>query len=176
MTRASILTAVFCLGFAPLGAVMAQKMKENPNCKQWHSVIGTWTGEVEYRDSPTAQWKKGPRGTNRIEWVLDGAAIQMSGNDDKTSRIGIFVYENRLDAHVGGGYSSDGSRFVLNAGNWDGLNWTGNWTSYPSSGKAFIGHCTFNYESDFTSATAECQQFTNGQWWTNRKVKVTKAK
>ena len=38
------------------------------------------------------------------------------------------------------------------------------------------GRCTIEYDPGFNSATGECQVFTDGTWWTDRKIKATKVK
>ena len=111
-----VIMSIFLLAFS--GPVMADsvKMKDNPKCKQWHSVIGQWSQDVEYRDSPGTEWTKR---TARLhfEWILDGSFVQMKGqNSEGRSFLNTFGYDDRLGTEVGGGFQNKGFRWILNSG------------------------------------------------------------
>ena len=178
MRNAFIFTCAAILLLAFASPVMAEnvKMKDNPKCKQWHSFNGEWTEEVEYRDSPTSAWKKGTL-KYQSEWILGGSFAQIKGQDHKgASFINKYGYDAHLETHVGGGFDSHGGRWTIALGGWSGTNWSDNWTAFSPDGKVTFGRCTFEYNSDFTSQTGECQTFTDGKWWTDRKIKGTKVK
>lgn len=113
----------------------------------------------------------------QAECILDGSFAQIKGKDQvEVSFISTFGYDVHLETHVGGGFGSDGGRWTLTSGGWSGTTWSDNWTSSSPEGKVIFGRCTFEYNSDFTSDKGECQTFTDGKWWTDRKIKSTKVK
>ena len=64
MRKASIVIVVSILVLTFTVPVMAEKMKDNPKCEQWHSLIGEWTSEGEFRRGPTMAWERQPERIN----------------------------------------------------------------------------------------------------------------
>jgi len=178
MKDAFVFICASILLFMLSGPAMAEnvKMKDNPNCRQWHSVTGEWTMDGKSRLSRADDWKIGTE-KSQIEWILDGSFVQIKGQDsDGVSSMKTMGYDARLATHVGAGFTSLGIRAVWTSGGWSGTTWTENLTIFLPDGKVFPLRCTVEHNLDYTSATGECQAFTDGKWWTALKGKSTKVK
>jgi hypothetical protein len=198
--KAGFFLVVSLLILTSMASLMAQRMKDNPESKNWDSLIGKWSGEFKARGSPNSDCKQISR-KYQIEWILDGAFLQIRGLDsveasslkrlvpwsisslaslfrdsDKVSFINIWGYDTHLATHVGQGFRSNSLRLDLDSGGWSGRTWRENWTLCLPEGKLILGNCSYDYSSDFTSAAVECQEFTDGMWWTAYKGKATKVK
>ena len=123
-----------CMGMLLLAfttALMADgvKMKDNPKCKNWHSIIGEWTFEVEYKTSPEGSWSKGS-GSLRRSWDLAGTISKNEGpNYLGDSFAELNAYDARLQTHIFYGFTSSGDRWIGGSADWDGNAITGNWTA-----------------------------------------------
>jgi len=174
MRKASIVIVVSILVLTFTVPVMAEKMKDNPKCEQWHSLIGEWTSESEFRRGPTAAWEKST-GRYQIQWILEGSFLQVQGQaSGGPSFVKIVGYDARLVTHVGSTFQSSGYRSIASSGGWSGTIWKDNWTAFLPDGKVVPGRCNYEYNLDFTSFMGECQVFTDGEWWTLSKTKDTK--
>lgn len=176
MRKAPFIIIVSILVLTFTGSVMAEKMKDNPKCEQWHSLVGEWTSESEFRRGPKVAWEK-TTGTYQFGWILDGSFLQIRGRiSGGASFIKTIGYDDRLATHIGSNYRSDGYRSIASSGGWNGTSWSANWTGFLPDGKVIPGRCTYEYNLEFTSLTGECQVFTDGEWWTTSKIKDTKVK
>jgi hypothetical protein len=178
MRTTLILVTALILLLAFTSSVMAQnvKMKDNPKCEQWHSVGGEWTGEGEFRTGPDEPWTK-VTGKLQVDWILDGSFIQARGqNSFGVSFISTIGYDARLKTHVSSAFNSSGGRAMVTSGGWSGTTLTLNFTHFSPDGRVTPLRATLEYNSDFKSATARWESFTDGKWWTSEKGKQTKVK
>jgi len=167
-------SAVLLILMAP---IMAQKMKDNPNCQNWNSVVGEWKWEVKSKESPSGDWKSGAGGTWKAGWLYEGNFFQWQAqNDDGTSFLHIFAYDLLIKTHTSAGVTSEGWRWMVTSGDWNGNTFTANWVDFTPEGNRLNGRCAWDYSADFSSATIGCEQFTEGQWWDFRKFKGVKVK
>ena len=176
MRKALVLICAAILLIAFSSPVMAEhvKMKDNPKSKGWHSMVGEWSADVEFRETASGAWQKGSAEVT-LEWILEGTVVKTSGRNHKgVSFVDLTTYDPRLKTHIFSGFDSMGGHVVGTSGDWDGTSYTGNWTSTTPDGETIPGRCSFNFSSDFASAAIECQLFTEGKWWTNRKTKSSK--
>jgi hypothetical protein len=170
----SICAAILLIAFS--SPVMAEtvKMKDNSKCKQWHSWIGQWKWEGEDRETTEGVWQKRSLEVKR-EWILEGTVVKTSGRfSNGVSFVELTTYDPSLQTHIFSGFDSSGGHTEGTSGGWDGNSFTGNWTTTTPEGKVCPGRCTFNFSSDFTSLTMECQLFTDGKWWVSRKGNASK--
>jgi len=57
---------------------------------------------------------------------------------------------------------------------WSGTTLTVNFTNVTSERETQVMRNTWEYTSDFNTVTLTTERFSDGRWWTTRKVKGTK--
>lgn len=175
MRSSTIFFGVSVLLVTLTAPIMAQKMKDNPKCQNWNSVAGEWKWEVKSKESPSGNWQSGPGGTWKAGWLYEGNFFQWQAqNNDGSSFLHIFGYDRLLETHTSAGVTSEGWRWTVTSGDWNGDIFTANWVDVTPEGTRINGRCMWEFSGDYSSATVTCDQFTEGQWWNFRDFKGTK--
>ena len=181
MRTAFVLICASLLLFAFTSPLMAEnvKMKENPKCKNWNSMIGTWKIEEQRRLNPEEEWFN-VSNQFKFEWILGGSFIQIAFHEKtdvgELSGVEISGYDEGMSTHFSSFFSSDGSSGGVTSGDWDDTTYAVNWTTYNPDGTRIVGRCNWKQAPDFKSTTGICDRFTDGKWWTFRKAKGNKVK
>lgn len=146
--------------------------------KNMEHLIGTWKAEETIRESPAGAWEKG-ESEWEVRWLPGGYVAQTSGKmrilGQETSWIQVWGYDPSRDTVVSWYADSTGALGSVTSSGWDGTTFLSNWTDKAPDGLIVIGRCTWNHSDDFKSVAATCDQFTDGIWWTFRRVNGTKA-
>ena len=166
---------IFIITFA--GPIMAQETPIPEQVKKWEPLIGHWRIENELRNSPTDSWEK-VSADWEWKWALDGHCFQLEGNNSLGTRfVEFFGFDPQLNTIISSGFNTIGERWSVNSSGWDETVINVNVTVIvPDGTRTIIRRAAWIYSSDFKSFTATAEEFTDGKWWINRKVKGTKVK
>jgi hypothetical protein len=157
---------------------MGQDNASAPRFKNLEHLIGTWKGEEEIRLSPSAVWEKG-KSEWEVRWLPGGYVAQTSGKmrigGEESSWIQVWGYDPSKDTVVSWYADSTGALGSVTSSGWEGNTFLSNWTDIGPDGFVVVGRCSWEHSSDFKSVTATCDQFTDGTWWTFRKMEGVKS-
>ena len=149
-----------------------------PRFKNLEHLIGTWKGEEEIRLSPKTPWKKGDSEWE-VRWLPGEYAAETSGKmrirGEESSWIQVWGYDPSKDTVVSWYADSTGALGSVTSSGWNGTTFLSNWTDIGPDGLTVVGRCSWEHSSDFESVTATCDQFTDGTWWTFRRMKGVKS-
>jgi hypothetical protein len=147
----------------------------SPQMKKWEPLIGKWSYEVEERESPTADWKKG---SWSAEFRSGGFFVEIRGTGDlggqKVSWIEIRGYDPVQRGYISTFFFSNGSRGDVTSMDWSGTTLTTNFNFVTAERETQTWRHTMEHSPDFKSSTGTYEMFTDGNWWTVLKVKGTK--
>jgi hypothetical protein len=170
-----VLVFVSILFFACTGPTVAQEIKLIPELKEWEPLLGKWTSEMEFRESPDGAWEKE---SESFEVHSGGFFVEFSVTDqiggEKTSLIEIVGYDPLKNTCVSSFFGSDGSRGTATSIGWSGTTQTANFTTVTAEREVQVNRSVWEYSSDFKSAAGTIEQFNDGKWWVVAKFKDTK--
>jgi hypothetical protein len=174
MKIAVVVFVVVFLLIATAGPATAQDRNAPDQIQKWKPVIGKWQNEEEQRSSPTASWTK-TSSEWEISWLPGGYAVEIHGNlPVGGGYVEFHGYDPQLKTLVGMGFTSNGVIWRVSSEGWHGTTLTDSWTDITPDGTNRIGRCTWEHSADFKTMKGTCDLFTDGQWWTWRKVSGTK--
>lgn len=159
-------------------SAIGQDNKPALRFKNLEQLIGTWSGEEEIRESPEGAWEKG-NSEWEVRWLPGGYVAQTSGKirigEEESSWIQVWGYDPSKDTVVSWYADSTGALGSVTSSGWEGTTFLSNWTDIGPDGMTVVGRCFWKHSADFNSVAANCDQFTDGTWWTFRKVKGKKS-
>lgn len=177
MKDAFVLFVTSILFFACTGPTVAQEIELSPELKNWEPVLGKWSYEVELRESPTAAWKKG---SQVLEIRSGGFFLELRGTGEiggqESSWMEIAGYDPIQKSYISSFFVSDGMRGHVTSMDWSGTTLRVNFTRVTAERETQIGRVIWEHSSDFKSLSGAFELFTDGEWWTSRKIKGTKLK
>ena len=175
MKNALIVVGVSILILACTGPATAQEIELSPELKNWEPVLGKWSYEVEFRESPTSEWKKGS-----LIWEFRSGGffveIRKTGElgGPKHSGIEIFGYDPFKRTYVSSFFNSNGIRGGVTSMDWSGTTLNVNATIATAERETFPIRVSWEHSSDFKSVMATFETFTDGTWWISRKMQGSK--
>ena len=164
---------VVCL-LAFSGGVVAQAGPP-PEMKKWEPVVGKWTSEEEYRQSPAHDWENGSADWE-IRFMEGGYFVVERGNWRiggmlESTWLAVVGYDLHRETTISSLWSSDGYRDGITSGGWSGTTFTCHWSGFWADGRPVEGRCIWVYSADYRTVTGTCDEFKNGKWWNIRKAK-----
>jgi hypothetical protein len=177
MKDAFVLVVTSILLFACTGPATAQEIELSPEMKKWEPLIGTWSREGEFRGSPTGAWEKG---SATVEIRSGGFFVEIRGTGERggqeLSWIEIIGYDPIQRTYISSVFFGDGGWGRVTSMDWSGTTLTVNATAVTADREVQVARVIWEHSSDFKSATATLERFTDGKWWTFLKIKQTKVK
>ena len=160
------------------GSAIGQNSEPTLRFENMEHLIGTWNGDEEIRQSPDGAWEKG-KSEWEVRWLPGGYVAQTSGNmrivEEESSWIQFWGYDPSKDTVVSWYADSTGALGSVTSSGWEGATFLSNWTDIGPDGLIIVGRCSWKHSSDFKSVAATCDQFTDGTWWTFRRMKGVKS-
>ncbi len=157
------------------GPVMAQEAPIPDQIKKFEPVVGHWKLELELRNRPADPWEK-LSAEWEWKWALDGRCLLLEGHNSRGNSFVEFLgYDPQVNTVISSGFNIKGAKWSVKSSGWDGTVINVNVAAtVPDGTRTLIRRSTWVYSPDFKSFTAIEEEFTDGKWWINRKVKGTK--
>lgn len=158
------------------GPATAQEIELTPEMKAWEPMLGTLSGTIETRESPTGTWVKGS-----AEWQIRSGGYYLEVRwkttigGKESSSVEIVGYDPGKKCYFDTAIRDDGS-WASSCMGWDGTTLYLNTENTMSDGEVRVGRMTWEHSLDFTTATGIGEVFEGGKWWPNLKIEAKRVK
>ena len=158
-----------------IGTGIAQEIPLTPEMKEWESVIGKWTMDMETRATPSGAWRTG---SQIWDYRSEGYFVEIRGTSNvggrDTSWIEVVGYDPVKRMCISSYFTSNGGRGSVTSMGWSGTTLSVNYNRYTADREVRVRRNTFEYSPDFKSVTLTGETFTDGKWWISAKGEGTK--
>jgi hypothetical protein len=159
------------------GVAFAQAAGPTEQVKQWQPLIGKWVNQEEQRDGPEDPWQK-VASEWEIRWVPGGFFIETPGkmvfaDGEEAAWQSVWGYDPAQKTHFNIGFNNVGS-VGKHTFKWSGTTLQVEGTEVSFDGTESKIRCTYEHLDNYTAMNGRCEQFTDGKWWLDRKIKAAK--